>query len=196
MHSKLAPVFIFITAVIGVSACSSTGSNTRETEEEVLIVRIPPLYNANLSPGENQCIFEAFLFPQSHIEDVARDCAGAELANDNGLLYLTINDNGSYMLNSQTTFNGQSLGSLSDSRPLVDSLKMIFDERAKNGVYEPTSSRVVKAVGIRLPHGARYSDLITAVKTARDADADPVILLLDGYLPYIYDKRIKFIPSD
>lgn len=149
-------------------------------EHDVIVVRIPPFYDPNLTPGENQCFFSGFLFPEAFPPEVVRpSCTGAALANDDSLLYVSLDKNGDLTINTERN------GEISNTEPLKSRLSNVFEERAKNGVFEPGNWKVVKAVGIKAPLSGKYADLITVASAVKESGADPIVLLLDDHLPYI-----------
>ena len=164
-------IFVFL-VLAGASFLSCTRS--KELAPDVIFVRIPPFYDAKLSPGENQCVFSGFLFPNAYTPDVVRNCTDSGLANDDSLLYVSLEEDGSLRVNMQP---------ISDNRQLTEKLAQLFQEREKNGVFEPGSDRVIKAVGIHAPDSVTYADFITVAQAVKESGARPIVLLLDGHLP-------------
>lgn len=151
---------------------------------EIIEVRIPPFYDPELTYGENQCIFSDFLFPEEFPPHVVKSCRGTGVVNDDSLLHLPLEKGGSFLINSQSTVNGKPIGGLDNTGSLRAVLAELFREREGNGVFEPGSTRVVKAVGVKVPPDATYSELIVTIQAVKKSGADPIILLIDGHLPY------------
>jgi hypothetical protein len=142
---------------------------------DVTVVRIPPFVNPNYSRFQNWMLFQRFLFPSPKddrpIEEYARDEA---LPNDDSLIYLTLSPEGGILINNVPS---------EDAAAATRVLSEVFENRTKMGVFEPQSNRIVKAVGVRVPLSASYSDLLDMTQIAKSGGADPIILLLDGHLP-------------
>jgi hypothetical protein len=149
-------------------------------DQEVIVVRVPPFVDPESTAGENQCLFDLFLFSSKDQRITASNvgCKDAPLANYDGLLFVSLKEDRSLSLN-----YSENVGRLSNTSQLKDRLKGIFQNHADLHVFEPDSNSVVKAVGIRLPKSARYSELIEIAKAAKESGADPIVLLLDGHLP-------------
>jgi len=171
----LKAVFIIISAVLIMTCRQNETLDTADVD--AVFVRIPPFYDWNRSPGENQCIFTEFLFPDAHSHDVEINCTGAGLANDDSLLWVSTQDDGTLLLNSEPS------GTISDTKALTNHLAILFEQRKTNAVFEPGSDRVVKAVGIKLSQSAKYDDVMKVAEAVRDGQADPIVLILDGHLP-------------
>jgi hypothetical protein len=156
--------------------CAGKTSELTGVESEVIVVRIPPFRNPNYSLFQNYVLFHRFLFPST--EDYLRpieDYAGYDaLPNDDSLIYLTLTPNGKLLINNVPR---------ADAVAATDVLTEVFENRAKMGVFEPESDRIVKAVGIRIPPSAKYSDLVRMVRIAKSSGAEPIVLLLDDHLP-------------
>ncbi len=155
-------------------------STPKKIEQEVIVVRVPPFYDSSLTPGQNHWLWQEFLFPDN-TDGTARpkgaSIPDAGIPNDDSLLYVSLRSDGSLHLNMERQ------GDSSNTEPLKHRLTNIFGERERTGVFEPGNWRVVKAVGIRIPDGARYGDLINIAQAVKESGADPIVLLLDGHLP-------------
>ena len=143
---------------------------------DVIVVRVPPLPDPNFTPLQNHLLFQRFLFPSAYVHDKPiEDYAGEEaLPNDDSLIYLSLTVDGQIKLNNQ--LQDGDTGALTR-------LDEAFTDRARVGVYEPGSDRIVKAVGIKVPLSGKYGDLMRLAKIAKSSGAEPIILLLDGHLP-------------
>ena len=165
------------------SACVTPTLTETSTETEIIEVRVPPFQDPTRTIGEDQCIFSEFLFPRQGTKLDERSCAGAGAVNDDSLLYLTVKPDGSFTLNGQSDAFGKSVGGINSEGLLTKALAALFSEREKNGVFEPESDRIVKAVGVRIPNDRKYSEVISILRSVKESGADPIVLLLDGHLP-------------
>ena len=152
-------------------------SDIHQTEENVIVVKVPPIYDEKLSREENYYRFQHFLFPQLEIPNPIPK----GLPNDDSILFVTLDENGKIQLNSQGT------GNISNTNSLTIRLVEIFREREINGMYEPENWKIVKAVGIKTAHSIKYSDFIKVVDAVKQSRADPIVLLFDD------DARPKLI---
>ena len=165
------------------SACVTPAPTETTTETEVITVRVPPFQDPNHTSGENQCVFSSFLFPPKGLQSDEISCSGAAAVNDDSLLYLTVEPDGTFRLNGQSEVNGESVGGINREGLLIKTLASLFSEREKNGVFEPESDRIVRAVGVRIPNDQKYSEVISILRSVKESGADPIVLLLDGHLP-------------
>ena len=165
------------------SACVTPTPTETKTATEIIEVRVPPFQDPSRTFGENQCVFSLFLFPQHGSQIDEKSCSGAGAVNDDSLLYLTLESDGSFRLNGQSEVNGEPVGGVNNKGLLTKTLASLFSEREKNGVFEPESDRIVKAVGVRIPGDQRYSEVISILRSVKESGADPIILLLEGHLP-------------
>lgn len=151
-----------------------------EVTEETIVVRIPPYFDPKLTPGENHCVFEIWWhppFPAPRSEEVVDICRGAALPNDGVPLVVTLQDAG------LITRNGQNQSSLSNLDRLTVRLAEVFEEREKNGVYEPRTFNVENSVALNIRGKDRsYSDLFAIADAVRKSGASSIILMLDGHL--------------
>ena len=169
--------FIFILAVFSFVTFISCTNPPNKIEREIVTVSIPPFIDSKFTAGENQCIFDEFLFPNPRSIDPVELCKGSGLANDDSLLWVQLSVDGTVTLNSKYAAN------ISDTQQLADRLTVLFKEREKAGAFEPGSNRIIKAVGIKIPKTATFGDLINVGAAVRNSGADPIVLLLDGHLP-------------
>lgn len=176
MNRLLLILLVLLPLFVSFFACSDSGK--REHELEIILVRIPPFYNPKLSAGENQCYFREFLFSDYYLPNIPRQCKGSGLANDDSLLYVSVAEDRALSINMQPA------GDLNDTQLLKKNLSQIFESRSLSGVFEPGKTRVVKAVGIKVPIYAKYVDLISVARAVKDSGADPIVLLIDDHLPY------------
>jgi len=148
-------------------------SETQPTEQNIIIVKVPPFYNEKLSQVENYWHFQRFLFPQQEIPNPLPK----DLPHDHSLLFVSIDETGKLTLNSEDE------GNVSDTNFLIARLSEIFREREKAGVYEPGKWKIVKAVGVRAEHSIKYGDFIRVVEAVKQSGADPIVLLIDEAKP-------------
>lgn len=85
-------------------------SNEKPSEQNVIVVKVPPFYNKNLSQVENYWRFQHFLFPQGEIPNPI----SGGLPNDNSLLSVSVKENGELKLNSKN------MGTVSETRLLTE----------------------------------------------------------------------------
>ena len=155
--------------------CVTSKTEPITEEVEVTVVRIPPFVNPHYSRFQNWLLFQRFLFPSPKDDRPIEDYAGDDaLPNDDSLIHLTLSPEGRILINNVPS---------EDAAAATRVLSEVFENRTKMGVFEPESDRIVKAVGVRLPLSATYSDLLRTTQIAKSSGADPIILLLDGHLP-------------
>ena len=165
------------------SSCVTPTPTETKTATEIIEVRVPPFHDPARTIGENQCVFSLFLFPPKGLRSDEISCSGAAAVNDDSLLYLTLESDGSFRLNGQSEVNGEPVGSVNNKGLLTRTLASLFSEREKNGVLEPGNNRIVRAVGVRIPNDQKYSGVISILRSVKESGADPIILLLEGHLP-------------
>jgi biopolymer transport protein ExbD len=68
---------------------------------------------------------------------------------------------------------------LENTIPLTEKLNEIFRERERNGVFEPKSDRILKAVIVKAPRYAKYGDVAKLVDAVKSSGADPIVLQID-----------------
>jgi biopolymer transport protein ExbD len=169
-------VFLCLIAV----SCGLLTCRPVESLQEVIVVRVPPFFNPDLTPGQNYWLWQEFLWsPDNAVASPNGVIPDNGIPNDDSILYISLDENGEIAVNSKA------VGNISDTKPLQYFLNDIFREREEAGVYEPGSWRVVKAVGIKVPKNTRYGDLIKVARTVKASGAEPIVLLLDGHLPQI-----------
>jgi hypothetical protein len=163
--------------------CAGTNMEPAREELHVIVVRIPPFPNPNYSPLQNYLLFQRFLFPPSQQNDLTpiEEFTGDALPHDDSLIHLTLSTDGQILINNVPR---------ADAAAATKVLTEVFENRTRLGVFEPYSDRIVKAVGIKVPPSAKYSDLLRMARIAKSSGAEPIILLLDGHLP----KQIVSIP--
>ncbi|MGI8668374.1 MAG: ExbD/TolR family protein [Aridibacter sp.] len=145
-------------------------SKTPQTEQTVIFVKIPPIYNDKLSQEENYYRFRHFLFPQEETPNPIPE----GLPNDDSLLFVSIDKNGKIKLNSENT------GDVSEIRFLQERLTKLFQERKEAGVYETHNWKVVKAVGIKADSSIKYSDFMKVLEAVKQSGAEPIVLLFEN----------------
>lgn len=163
-----------VLVAVGCSPSREISNSKLSPQTATVYVLVPPEYDANMSPGQNQCVFHEFLFPTSDFDPFR---CGAELANDDSLLIVSAKDDRSITLNNEVN------GSLDEPAPLVKRLSSLFQDRARSGVFEPGSNRVVKAVGLRVSQETSFGDFMKVARAVDESGADPIVLVLDGRLP-------------
>ncbi len=147
-------------------------------ELDIILVKVPPFYDTNLTSGQNYWLWQEFLFPDQNSREFPTDTIPDEgIPNDDSLLFVVLQENGSLRINSELA------GDIYNTEQLTDRLSNVFEERTRAGVFEPGNWKIVKAVGIRIPRTVRYGDAIEVAQAVKKSGADPIILLLDGHLP-------------
>ncbi|MCY7348606.1 MAG: hypothetical protein LH614_20645 [Pyrinomonadaceae bacterium] len=169
MNSK----FILIVLCCLLLSCSTN----QPIEQNVIVVKVPPIYDEKLSQEENYYRFQHFLFPQLEIPN----SIPKGLPNDDSLFSISVEEDGELKLNSYE------IGSISETKPLTEQLETFFQERERLGVYETGSWKIVKAVGIQTAPSIKYGDFIKVVEAVKQSGADPIVLLFDD------DARPKLI---
>ncbi len=145
-------------------------SQGRLVEQNVIIVKIPPIYDKNLTEEENYWRFRHFLFPQEEIPNPVPK----GLPNDDSLLYVSLDENGRLKINSQ------GVGDVSETEFLTERLAVIFKERENNKVYESESQKIVKAVGIKAADSICYGDFVKVIEAVKQSGAEPIVLLFNN----------------
>lgn len=163
--------YILILTCLLYIGCSPK-QQTEEINEKVIFVKIPPVRDEKLSNEERQWQFRKFLFPQTKIPNPIPK----GLWNDDSLLYITLDENKSVKINTTTICN------LAEIENLQTELTEIFQNRAKNGVFEESSNKVSKAVLIIAPDSAKYGEVFELIEAVEKSGADPIILKI-GELP-------------
>lgn len=144
------------------------------TEQEVIIVRIPPIPDATLSAGEAHCRFNLWRYEQENGRDVAAACRNAVLPNDGVPLLVKVDVGG------DVTVNSEANGNVANLKPLILRLSDIFEQRRANRVLGPSGERVEKGVGVKISISTRYSDAVAVLRAVKESQADPIIL----YVPF------------
>ncbi len=159
----------FILLIIFISLFISC-SKTPQTEQTVIFVKVPPIYNDKLSREENFYRFTHFLYPQEEIPNPIPE----GLPNYDGLLIVSIDKSKDLYINSLN------VGNVSDTNQLKDKLTELFKERKEIGVYEPGNWKIAKAVGVKADPSIKYSDLIKVVEAIKQSGAEPIVLSFDN----------------
>jgi biopolymer transport protein ExbD len=144
-------------------------SKNQQIKQNIIIVKVPPVYDEKLSREENYYRFQHFLFPQMEIPNPIPK----GLPNDDSVLFISVDENGKLELNSQDA------GDVSKTNSLTMWLAEIFREREKNGMYEPGNWKIVKAVGIKTAHSIKYGDFMKVVEAVKQSGAEPIVLLFN-----------------
>lgn len=171
--------FVFTLTLFGFSILSC--QTAEAPEQEVIVVRIPPFVDPDLSYGENLCFFDAWLHPHPEIDLKKLDCRGWKdnYPNYDGYLQVNLDEQGNLTLNSTST------GNISDTSRLTMVLVKLFEERREANVFTPNGQNIEKTVGLKLSATAKYSDLITIARAVKESGAEPIILLLDKNTPVL-----------
>ncbi|MEJ7849551.1 MAG: hypothetical protein WKF92_15825 [Pyrinomonadaceae bacterium] len=168
-----------LTLCLGFVSCARTEVGENSSGLEVIVVRVPPLHDSSLTPLQNHSRFQRFLFPRpgnnEAVDFQGKTGTWADLPNDHSLIYVELSVNREVSINKEPQ---ASLGAVTQR------LSEVFKAYEEKGVFEPESERIVKAVGIKLPNSAKYSDLIKVAKAVKESGADPIIVLLERHLPY------------
>jgi hypothetical protein len=96
-------------------------SKNQQTEQNIIIVKVPPIYDEKLSREENYYRFQHFLFPQLEIPSPIPKV----LPNDDSVLFVTVDESGKLKLNLQET------GNVLNTNPLTTRLAEIFLKERK-----------------------------------------------------------------
>lgn len=156
-------------SLIFICALFMNCSTKTPLEQTVIIVKVPPFYDNNLSREENYWRFQKFLYPQQETPNPIPK----GMPNDNSVLFVSVNQDGKIQLNQQK------IGSVSDTNFLRSYLAHIFSEREHNGMYEPGNWKIVKAVGIKADNSVKYDDFIKVVEAVKQSGAEPIVLLFN-----------------
>ena len=84
---------------------------------------------------------------------------------------------------SQILLNREAFGSLSDSSPMTEKLKEIFQDREVNGVFREGSAEIEKTVFFSVPDSVKFSDVIKLVESISETGASPIGLQIDDLTP-------------
>ncbi len=75
--------------------------------------------------------------------------------------------------------NQDDMGNLSDTDPLIQKLREVFNYREANGIFREGTNEVEKTVFIKAPRSIRYGDVAKVIDAAKTAGAQPVGLQVD-----------------
>ena len=169
---------ILVLSVVFLFGCKD---QKEEIPAEIIVVRIPPYFDAKLTKGENHCVFSEWWYPASpalNDKEVLNKCKGAGLPNDGVPVMVSLEDDDSI------TLNYERLGDLSKLDRVTVRLAEIFYDRATNNAFEPNSNNVEKSVMIKIVGSNRsYADLFAVADAVKKSGASSIILMLDGHLP-------------
>jgi biopolymer transport protein ExbD len=170
---------LVVALCITFASCSAVKNTENKAEYEVIVVRVPPFHDPSLTPLQNFYAFHHFLYPvpgEPAVTEVRGDTGTwRDLPHDDTLLHVKLSEAGEISINSEPQASVDAA---------IKRLSELFANRTEMGVYAPGTDRIVKAVGIRIPNSAKYHELIQIVKAVKESGADPIVLLLDGHLPY------------
>ena len=77
------------------------------------------------------------------------------------------------------TLNNDSIADISDTTPLVDQLKQIFQERANNGVFKDGTNEIEKTLFVKAPRSVKYGKVVNVIDAVKQAGAQPIGLQID-----------------
>lgn len=106
-----------------------------------------------------------------------------KLTPNDGLLVVSIEPDGSLMLNDRTD-----MGTLTDQSKLVSALVSLFDQRKANHFYRedmisrvdvPEEYRIQKTVFIKAPRSLNYGEVAKVIDVVKGTGANPIGLQLD-----------------
>lgn len=136
----------------------------------VIVVKVPPHPTNNQGSLEEQYWRgQKLLFPQRIIPDQLPP----GIPNDDSLILVKIEETGDIKIGSDV------VASLSNTEGLFRLLKENFDARAKRGVYEPDSNKVLTATAIKADLSLKYEDVLEVIAAVKASGADPIALQLD-----------------
>ena len=133
------------------------------------LVKIPPPVSTDASEQERFWQFQKFLFPQADVPDPIPE----GIPNFCGLFVISLEKSGSIKINRET------YASLSNTEPLTEKLREIFQYREEMGVIDAKSHKTIKAVMLKAPRSARYGEIITVIDALKQSGADPIVLQID-----------------
>lgn len=73
----------------------------------------------------------------------------------------------------------ETLGDISDTKPLTDRLSALFKEREATGAFREGTNEVEKTVFIKSPRSVKYGDVVKVIDAVKLAGASPVGLQID-----------------
>lgn len=142
--------------------------------KHIFLVKIIPL---QLEDDRADGLFEEsyywltkkFLFPQTEIpEPLPKGIPTFER-----FIHVFLEKNGKLLIDSQQ------FGNLENINPFTRKLNEVFSEREKNGVFEPKSNKILKAVIIKARRSDKYGDVIKVIDAVKSSGADPIVLQID-----------------
>jgi biopolymer transport protein ExbD len=77
------------------------------------------------------------------------------------------------------TLNNDAYGNVTDTEPLANRLREIFQDRTNNGVFREGTNEVEKTIFIKSPRSMRYGDVVRVIDAAKTAGASPIGLQID-----------------
>lgn len=136
-------------------------------------VNIPKAFNLNFTDEQFKifCLNNVNAIPISTFEKFGRNCP-IFLHNLAHLIVSLENDK-------KLKINSQEFGNLDDTTPLSERLSIMFTEREIEGIFEPNSNKILKAVIIKAPLSAKYGDVAKVIDAVKSSGADPIILQID-----------------
>jgi biopolymer transport protein ExbD len=158
--------YIFLVLIFaGWLACSKAP----QVEQSIIIVKVPLVPDKTLSQEEIYWRSQKLLFPQIEIPNPIPE----GLPNDDSLFLVSLEKDGKIKLNSEV------IGSLDNPEILRQTLKQIFQQRTENGVFEPNSNKIAKAVAIKAPLSMKYGDFLKIAEAVKESGAEPIVLQVD-----------------
>ncbi len=135
----------------------------------VFHVKLPLL----IKPGESQEEYywrtQKSLFPQIEIPNPIPK----GMPNDDTFFIVSMEKEGEIKINSIK------FAEISSTKPLTNKLKEFFEARQNEGVYEPDSEKIVRAVAVKVPPSTKYGEFIKIVDAVKESGADPIVLQID-----------------
>jgi hypothetical protein len=132
-------------------------------------VRLPILPRQNESQEEFYWRSTKTFFPETEIPSPIPQ----GLPNDDSFLVVSLEKDVRIKLNQEI------IASLTNTEPLTEKLKEIFEYRQSYGVYENNTKKVVKAVAVKVPLSAKYGEFLKIVDAVKISGADPIVLQID-----------------
>ncbi|MCS6873900.1 MAG: biopolymer transporter ExbD [Pyrinomonadaceae bacterium] len=81
--------------------------------------------------------------------------------------------------NGKLRLNQEDMGDLSNTEPLTQKLREVFNYREREGIFREGTNEIEKTVFIKAPRSMRYGDVAKVVDAVKTAGAQPVGLQID-----------------
>ena len=79
----------------------------------------------------------------------------------------------------QITLNNDQIANITDTTPLVERLKQIFQERANNGAFKAGTNEIEKTLFVKAPRSVKYGKVVNVIDAVKQAGAQPIGLQID-----------------